>query len=117
MIVRLLVFFTLVLCVPSFTLAADYVTTGSATRSDYIKWDSNAQMTWVIGVMDGIMMEGALASQPIQQSWLGSCLANHDTAQLKAIFEKELNENPEWWHLPISMIYRSSVKPFCEGPQ
>ena len=40
MIVRFLVLFTVVLCVPSFTLAADYVTTGTATRSDYMKWSN-----------------------------------------------------------------------------
>jgi hypothetical protein len=99
------------------SLNANGVTLGSVTRSDYIKWDSDAQMTWVIGVMDGIMIESALASQPIQQSWLGSCLANHDTAQLKAIFEKELNGDPEWWHLKISIIYRNTIKTFCEGSQ
>ena len=97
------------------SLNANAVVLGFVTGSDYIKMKTDAQTSWVVGVMDGIMEESISQKPGALEPWLGSCVKRHDWQQLKALFEKELNANPESWHAPAALIYRSTINKFCNG--
>ena len=56
--------------------------------------------------IDGIMAESTFKDKSRTGSWLGRCIARYDFEQLKAIFEKELNNNPESWHVPAALILK-----------
>jgi hypothetical protein len=82
---------------------------GFIMGSDYVKMDKQSQHIWVYGAMDGIMAE----STDEKGTWLGRCVAKYDFEQLKAIFEKELNNNPESWHAPAAFVLQGRLSEFC----
>lgn len=104
---------TLLLFLPA--LPAQAIILGYVTGNDYLKLDDNARLGWLIGAMDGIMAESTLIKKDAQGPWLGRCIDGLDTQQIKAIFEKELSENPEGWHAPAALIFRGKMKDFCRG--
>ena len=87
---------------------------GYVTGNDYMKLDDNAKLGWLIGVMDGMMAESFLFKKDDKGPWLGRCIDGLTKQQIKAILEKELSENPEEWHVPASLIFRSKMQDFCK---
>jgi hypothetical protein len=101
----------------------DGVTLGYVTGNDYMKMDEKSSTNWLIGVMDGIMAEDlwcqALLSsadkkENIKGPWLGRCLKGIPISQIKAMFEKELKDNPDSWHAPAALAFNTRFKKFCE---
>lgn len=94
---------------------ANAIVLGFITGSDYVKMDRQSQYSWVYGAMDGIMAESVSANFDPLGPWLGQCISKHDFEQLKVIFEKELNGNPESWHAPAALVLQSSLNKFCSS--
>jgi hypothetical protein len=95
------------------SMNANAVILGYITGSDYVKMNSQEKSSWVVGVMDEIMAESFSSKSDSRGPWLGRCVKKHDMQQLKAVFEKELNNNPEGWHVPAAIVYQSTIKNFC----
>lgn len=95
------------------SMNANAVILGYITGSDYVKMNSQAKSNWIVGVMDGIMAESLSSKSDALGPWLGRCVKKHDMQQLKAVFEKKLNNNPESWHIPAALVYQSTIKEFC----
>lgn len=89
------------------------------------------KQTWLMGAMDGIMAESiavngelyrAGALDPIKgtingtgyEAWFGNCFERYDFDQLKAVFEKKLENNPESWHVPAALTFRHTMMDFCK---
>jgi hypothetical protein len=64
--------------------------------------------------MDGIMAESTLITKDDKGPWLGRCIDGLSIQQIKAMFEKELSQNPEGWHAPAALIFRSKMQDFCK---
>lgn len=105
--------FTLLLFLTALPVHA--VTLGYVTGNDYLKWDDNTRMGWLIGATDGIMAESFLIKKDDNGPWLGRCVDGLTKEQIKAIFEKELSDNPESWHAPAALIFRGKMQDFCKG--
>ncbi|MFC3853506.1 hypothetical protein ACFOSD_11725 [Salinispirillum marinum] len=88
------------------------VSLGYVTGDDYFRMSENEKSAWLAGVSDGIIAE-SLTSSSLEIPWLSSCIAIYEFQQIKAIFEKELNDNPEVWHAPAAFIFRKKIKDFC----
>lgn len=88
---------------------------GYITGNDYFKLDDNAKLGWLVGVMDGIMADSTTVERSEKGPWLGRCIDGLDTRQIKAMFEKELNQNPEGWHAPAALIFIGKMRDFCKG--
>ena len=64
--------------------------------------------------MDGIMAEDVVNTKDARGPWLGRCINTGITAkQVRAIFEKELDSNPESWHTPAAFVLRKRLNDFC----
>ena len=98
-----------------FTFSVNGVILGYATGNHYIKRDNNAKLGWLIGAMDGIMAESLSIEKNKDGPWLGKCIEGISTAQIQAMFEKELKDNPDSWHAPAALIFRDKMKDFCKG--
>jgi|TARA_B100001964_G_scaffold206636_1_gene237877 hypothetical protein len=85
------------------------------TGSEYIEMDDNDRLAWLVGAMDGIMAESTMIKKDDNGPWLGRCINGLTIQQIKAMFEKELNENPEAWHGPAAFILRNKMQKFCKG--
>jgi len=46
--------------------------------------------------------------------WTARCAARHPIAQLKAVFEKELQDKPDSWHAPAAYIARGKIYEMCK---
>lgn len=95
--------------------SAHAISLGYVTGNDYLKLDENSRLSWLVGAMDGIMAESAMIEKDSKGPWLGRCINGLDTQQIKAIFEKELNNNPEGWHAPAAFIFRVKMEKYCKG--
>lgn len=67
----------------------------------------------MLGAIDGIIAESLSTDKDALGSWLGDCLKSFELPQTKAIFEKELKENPEEWHAPAAIILKSKFEEIC----
>jgi hypothetical protein len=101
----------------------DNLTLGYVTGNDYMEMDEKSRTNWLIGVMDGIMAEDLLAQVPspssdkkekIKEPWLGRCIEGIPMSQIKAMFEKELKDNPDGWNAPAALIFKTKFNKFCE---
>ena len=96
-------------------IQAQAITLGYVTGNDYMKMDNDARLAWVIGAMDGIMAESFAHKKDDKGPWLGRCVDGLTTHQIKAMFEKELGNNPEAWHAPGALVFRGKMKKICKG--
>ena len=96
------------------TLPTHAVILGYVTGNDYLKLNQHDRMSWLVGAMDGIMAESAIIKKDKDDPWLGRCIRGLELEQIKAMFEKELSENPESWHAPAAFIFRDMMKEFCD---
>lgn len=90
------------------------VSLGYVTGNDYIKMKGNDKSAWLVGAIDGIIAE-SISNSRETTPWLSSCIAQHELNQIKAIFEKELDENPESRHAPAAFIFRKRIADFCSA--
>ena len=88
---------------------------GYITGNDYLRLDDNARLGWLVGVMDGIMADSTMVEKDEKGPWLGRCIDGLSIQQIKAIFEKELNRNPEGWHAPAALSFIGKMREFCKG--
>jgi len=90
------------LLVFGFSNAANAVILGYVTGSDYQDLSSQERQTWATGINQD------------NKSYLSECLEQYKLAQLIATFEKELAANPESWHAPAAIVFRSVTSKFCK---
>ena len=108
--------------------ADEGVILGNIPGTAYIQLDQEQQLVWFTGVLDGVMAEtfflpaelhwlGVLKSFDPNASygtWMGTCIARYSVQQLEAIFKKELESNPEQWHVPAGLMVRATISEFCK---
>ena len=81
------------------------------TGNEYNKLKNNERIIWIIGVTDGLITEHLMAT--LEQPPLAKCLGELEWEQMRAIFEKNLNANPERWHFPASFSFNQTFKKYC----
>ena len=104
----------IVIAIWTFTVPAHAIVLGYVTGNDYLKFDNENRVVWLIGVMDGIMAESTIIKKDDKGPWLGRCIDGLSKDQIKAMFEKELTQHPEGWHAPAGIIFRVKMKDFCK---
>jgi hypothetical protein len=114
MLSRFTFVFTILLFLVTFLAHAQSsgITLGYLTCNDYLKLNDNDRIKWLTGAMDGIMAESTYIEKDPKGPWLGRCIDGLSIEQIKAMFEKALNENPEGWHAPAAIIFRDKMHVF-----
>ena len=105
---------------------------GYITGNRYLALPENERLHWFLGVMDGLMAEdfnseSSRASRKEKVGvgagvdtdwydllWTARCAERYPIEQLKAIFEKELKENPSSWHAPAAYVARQKIYQICK---
>jgi hypothetical protein len=95
---------------------AEGIILGYQTGNDYLKMDEESRKWWIVGALDGIMAEAIYTknNDVKKTTWLERCVEGISLEQIKAMFEKELKENPEGWHAPAAVILRKKCKVFVK---
>ena len=88
------------------------ISLGYVTGNDYREMTDSEKSAWLAGAVDGVIAESISANSE-KSPWLSVCIGSHEFQQIKAIFEKELTDNPEGWHAPAALIFRKRIKDFC----
>ena len=81
------------------------------TGNEYRNLNSRDRLTWTVGVADGILTNYVIEVK--KTSPFAECLGKLEREQIRAIFEKELESNPESWHFPAAFTFYSTFKKFC----
>lgn len=90
------------------------VVLGFITGNKYMDMNENDKVVFIVGAMDGIMVKSLEYDKEKKEPWLGTSVKGITIAQIQAVFEKELKENPEWWHAVAAMIFRSKMIKYCK---
>ena len=105
-----------ILWLSSSLLAADIlVHNGFMTGNTYLSWSQTNQNTYVTGLVDGIFLAplfNAPKSGPISNA--EGCLENKTNTQLRAIFNKHLDDHPERWEHGAHILFYSALVGFCD---
>jgi|TARA_B110000902_G_C13890730_1_gene430465 hypothetical protein len=93
--------------------SANAIILSYVTGNDYLALSERDQDLWFVGVLDGTMSEGNIIEKDPMGNWLSKCASNTPIPQFKAIYEKELRNNPDGWHAPAAFIVRGSLRSYC----
>ena len=125
------VFFSLV-ALPAHAQNDDGITLAIVDGTNYRSMSPDAQRTWFIGVLDGIMAEAASVSGELFRAgkladkmtpetmhtqyavWMGKCIDRYSVEQFHALFNKRLEQKPEVWHAPAALTVRNTVIELCK---
>lgn len=81
------------------------------TSTEYRALQETQRQTWVVGAIDGILT--AQVWQTSKEPEISKCLVGLHPTQIKAIFEKALEANPERWHFPAAFQLLDTLQDFC----
>jgi hypothetical protein len=81
------------------------------TGTEYRDLDEARRESWVVGAVDGILT--AQLWQTNMESEISKCLVGKHPTQIKAVFEKALEANPENWHFPAGFQLLDTLQNFC----
>ena len=100
--------------IPPNQTAAESISLGMVTASQYLKDNENDKVTYLIGVIDGISIEAFKSANKAETPWLAKCIESLEISQVKTVFEKRLHEKPEARNAPAALIFRDAMEKFCE---
>jgi len=67
-----------------------------------------------MGVLDGMIFGSAYERKGWSVEWVAPCLKNKRSDQMMAIFQKELDKNPELWDAPMYVIVHNALNGLCK---
>lgn len=83
-----------------------------ATGNKYRKFSQNDQLSYVVGVIDGLKLAPTLGAKKEDMKWFKGCIRNMEAEQIKALVDKFLVENPGRWHESMhTLIYAALLDP------
>jgi hypothetical protein len=85
----------------------------ATSGNQYRAFSEVQRQMWAVGVLDGLMM-GELAASNKAPAW-GVCMAKLEREQIRAIFEKALEKEPEVWHFPAAMMFHRTFQKYCKS--
>jgi hypothetical protein len=83
----------------------------AVTGNEYRELSNSHREGWVAGAVDGLLAEYVFILQ--KKSPILDCVSKMERNQIKAIFEKSLDANPEKWGFPAVFILRQSLYAAC----
>jgi hypothetical protein len=82
------------------------------TGNGYRKFSQNDQLSYVVGVIDGLKLAPTLGGDKADMKWFLGCIRAMEADQIKALVDKFLADNPGRWHEPMhTLVYSSLLVP------
>ena len=92
------------------------------TGNAYREWNLIQRLWFIYGLMEGIVLHETIDIHPYGKDRIPNNTQNFITCmednfpiigQIEKIIEKELNDHPENWNQPISIIIMSKFRTLC----
>ncbi len=83
----------------------------AVSGNEYRNLSATQKLAWTVGVADGIITTPLFESD--KQSPLAQCLSELEREQIRAIFEKALEGQPERWHFPAAFCFYDTFRKYC----
>ena len=83
--------------------------------NEYRRLNPEQRLSWVVGVTDGILIEQLFASG--KKPELADCFAKLEWEQVRAIFDKANESQPERWQFPAAFLFRQTFLAYCSKVQ
>ncbi len=81
------------------------------TGNEYRALPAPQRLAWTLGAADGIVAGQFMTTN--EKSPFAACLSKLEREQLRAMFERALELNPERWHLPAAFTFYITVQKLC----
>jgi hypothetical protein len=81
--------------------------------NEYRKLPPEQRLTWIVGVTDGLMTEQLFATG--KKPEMADCFAKLEWEQVRAIFDKANESQPERWGAPAAFLFRQMFLAFCKS--
>lgn len=81
------------------------------TGNEYRTLPEPQRLAWTVGVADGILATQLIASN--KKPPLADCLAKFEREQIRAMFEKAIEKEPERWHFPAAFTFYATFQKHC----
>lgn len=85
----------------------------SMSGNQYLDSNESVQIGYIIGAVDYRIVSEVVNKG--EKSQTEKCVKDLPYKQIKAMFDKELRDNPERWNLPASFILGLILNSFCDG--
>lgn len=83
-----------------------------STGNKYLKFSKDDQLSYVVGVIDGLKLAPTLGADQADMKWFRGCIRNMEAEQIKALVDKFLAENPGRWHESMhTLVYAALLGP------
>ena len=97
------------------------ISPGFQTGNDYLAKSNSERASYIMGLTDGLLSSPLYLNKEIPSEALGNvdslknCVTSkiENLKQLRAIVEKYLENNPERWAEPMSLLYYNSIRGVC----
>jgi hypothetical protein len=89
------------------------VPNGFWSGNDYLRSPEAARLAYVIGLSDGVFLAPVLGGDQDATQRLKDCMRGMNTAQVMAIFEKHLRDDPQDWHIDAHMLFWQAMTQAC----
>lgn len=81
------------------------------TGNEYRTLPDSERLAWTVGVADGILTTQLFTTN--KKPPLAECLGKLDRAQIRAMFEKTLEQQPGQWNFPAAFMFYLTFQKFC----
>ncbi len=98
---------------PVFAYSAEgvLVHNGFITGNEFLEIPDHNREHYVMGLVDGFFLAPLIGGTEKRTSELGKCTEGMSSTQLVAILNKQLQNNPEDWHLSAHIsMYKALIK-------
>lgn len=88
---------------------------GFATGNYYRSQVTPARQTYLMGTVDGFMLAPVVGGNRTELAWLETCLKGYVPAQLVAVVDKWLEENPQRWNEQMNALAFAALLSACQA--
>jgi hypothetical protein len=83
----------------------------AVSGNEYRNLSVTQKLAWTVGVADGIIATQLFESG--KQPPLAKCLGELEREQIRSIFEKALEGQPDRWHFPAAFAFYDTFRKYC----
>ena len=92
---------------------AQRVLSGFMTGNTYRELSEGEKTGYSMGFVNGLLVTPMITGKDSDAAWLYPCITGMTNAQVVAILEKYLNDNPARWQQPMNVLSFRAIAQAC----
>ena len=89
------------------------IKSGFLTGNEYLARDEAERRDYAVGFVDGVLLAPVFGATKTKMKWIEDCLTEMTNAQVAAILEYYLKNNPGRWHEQMNILAFVALKESC----